>query len=108
MHAINKRAFTCYFLIALCNTLNSCPFPVLAQDFIKVKVDARVMLADLKGSRSAYKLSPELELAALSRSRFIGLTREGEIVLELSAEGCDRASAKDFHEIRAVFTRGVA
>jgi hypothetical protein len=22
--------------------------------------------------------------------------------------GCDRASAKDFHEIRAVFTRGVA
>jgi len=24
------------------------------------------------------------------------------------AEGCDRASAKDFHEIRAVFTRGVA
>jgi len=24
------------------------------------------------------------------------------------AVGCDRASAKDFHEIRAVFTRGVA
>ena len=23
-------------------------------------------------------------------------------------EGCDRASAKDFHEIRAVFTRRVA
>ena len=23
-------------------------------------------------------------------------------------DGCDRASAKDFHEIRAVFTRGVA
>ena len=23
-------------------------------------------------------------------------------------KGCDRASAKDFHEIRAVFTRGVA
>src|SRR5271157_5038996 len=25
-----------------------------------------------------------------------------------SEDGCDRASAKDFHEIRAVFTRGVA
>ena len=25
-----------------------------------------------------------------------------------SRDGCDRASAKDFHEIRAVFTRGVA
>ena len=25
----------------------------------------------------------------------------------VSYEGCDRASAKDFHEIRAVFTRGV-
>ena len=27
---------------------------------------------------------------------------------ETSRDGCDRASAKDFHEIRAVFTRGVA
>ena len=26
----------------------------------------------------------------------------------LIEKGCDRASAKDFHEIRAVFTRGVA
>ena len=26
----------------------------------------------------------------------------------ISLKGCDRASAKDFHEIRAVFTRGVA
>jgi len=28
--------------------------------------------------------------------------------LQAALEGCDRASAKDFHEIRAVFTRGVA
>jgi len=27
---------------------------------------------------------------------------------QLSRSGCDRASAKDFHEIRAVFTRGMA
>ena len=27
---------------------------------------------------------------------------------QLDRRGCDRASAKDFHEIRAVFTRGVA
>ena len=30
------------------------------------------------------------------------------IYARVSGEGCDRASAKDFHEIRAVFTRGVA
>ena len=28
--------------------------------------------------------------------------------LWLNRIGCDRASAKDFHEIRAVFTRGMA
>ena len=28
--------------------------------------------------------------------------------LHVGSVGCDRASAKDFHEIRAVFTRGVA
>jgi hypothetical protein len=27
---------------------------------------------------------------------------------QVTRNGCDRASAKDFHEIRAVFTRGVA
>ena len=30
------------------------------------------------------------------------------LVKRLVSVGCDRASAKDFHEIRAVFTRGVA
>ena len=29
-------------------------------------------------------------------------------VVNRGSNGCDRASAKDFHEIRAVFTRGVA
>jgi len=28
--------------------------------------------------------------------------------VDAGSHGCDRASAKDFHEIRAVFTRGVA
>ena len=31
-----------------------------------------------------------------------------ESINALVVDGCDRASAKDFHEIRAVFTRGVA
>jgi hypothetical protein len=30
------------------------------------------------------------------------------IATPAALNGCDRASAKDFHEIRAVFTRGVA
>jgi RNA-directed DNA polymerase len=29
-------------------------------------------------------------------------------ILRVISNGCDRASAKDFREIRAVFTRGVA
>jgi len=38
------------------------------------------------------------------------VTRAGgrQVRREVGAKGCDRASAKDFHEIRAVFTRGVA
>ena len=32
----------------------------------------------------------------------------GKQMRAVGVDGCDRASAKDFHEIRAVFTRGVA
>ena len=31
-----------------------------------------------------------------------------DLLFEVTPRGCCRASAKDFHEIRAVFTRGVA
>ena len=38
-----------------------------------------------------------------------GACRQVDIVRAFGvSKGCDRASAKDFHEIRAVFTRGVA
>ena len=64
----------------------------------------------LNTSRSSSDDLPEYVEAA-AREIYTALStflRSPTIINPVSGEGCDRASAKDFHEIRAVFTRGVA
>jgi GrpB-like predicted nucleotidyltransferase (UPF0157 family) len=52
--------------------------------------------------------SPEVLELRTFRDRLRGEPLLLERYVALKRKGCDRASAKDFHEIRAVFTRGVA
>jgi len=51
--------------------------------------------------RQAMDRSPQIQHVPLDRTLSVK-------ALKGVLAGCDRASAKDFHEIRAVFTRGVA
>ena len=52
--------------------------------------------------------SREARLASIPAPKTLVTHLDQFVIGQDIAKGCDRASAKDFHEIRAVFTRGVA
>ena len=78
-------------------TLLKAPAPLFISHITAVEVFSAITRRQRGGSLSAAQ-------AAAILGHFRRHLKQRYNVLE----GCDRASAKDFHEIRAVFTRGVA